>query len=86
MSHRQPHRRRRLLLDLVVGGLIGAVVGAIVAVNIVIYSGVERGYETPLPEVFASSPITGMLAVLALIAGPIAGMLVARRRRSKRRH
>jgi len=86
MTHRQPDRRKYLLLDVLVGGLIGTLVGAIVSVNIVIYSGVERGYQATPPEVFSYSPLVGVLAVLALIAGPVAGVLVARRRRRNRAH
>lgn len=81
MSHRQPEQPRHLLFDVLVGGLIGTVVGAIVSVNIVIYSGVERGYQATPSEVFAYSPLVGILAVLALLAGPVVGVLAARRRR-----
>lgn len=85
MSHRQPDRREHLLSDFVVGGLLGLIVGAIVSVNIVIYSGVDRGYQATPSEVFAHSPLVGMLAVLALVAGPVAGVFVTRGGRRRRR-
>lgn len=34
---------RARVIDLVLGGLIGAAVGVVVAMNLVIYSGVDRG-------------------------------------------
>lgn len=85
MGHRQADQRKHLWFDVLAGGLVGMVVGAIVSVNIVIYSGVEDGYQATPSEVFSHSPVFGVLAVLALIAGPVAGVLVARRQRRNRR-
>ena len=84
MSHRQADQRKHVWVDVLVGGLIGAIVGAIVSVNIVIYSGVERGYQASPSEVFSHSPLVGMLSVLTFSAGPVAGILVARRQRRNR--
>jgi len=69
----------------VVGGLVGGVVGAIVAVNLVIFAGIDGGYEASLPEVFEQSPLTGFGAVLVLVAGPVLGVIVARSMRRHRR-
>lgn len=74
----------RRLRDTVVGGLVGAVVGAIVAVNVVIHTGVDRGYEASLPEVFRHSPVVGTVTVVILLAGPMVGAVVARRRSAGR--
>ena len=41
-------------MDIAIGGIVGVVIGGIVAVNILIYSGTERGYETGLGDLFAS--------------------------------
>ena len=70
-------------MDAVVGGLVGGVLGAIVAVNVVIYSGVEGGYEAALGDVFAHSVALGILVVAILLAGPVAGVVFARRRRHR---
>jgi uncharacterized membrane protein len=77
-------RRRSWLVDVVVGGLVGAVVGAIVAVNVVIYSGVDQGYEASIPEVFRHNLFAGILTIVALVAGPIVGVVVARIMRRRR--
>lgn len=62
-----------------VGGAAGLVAGAIVAVNVAIAFGIDRGYEAGLPEVFAESPLAGILMVAALLGGPVLGALVALR-------
>lgn len=72
------------LVDLTVGGLAGGLVGAVAAVNFVIYTGIEQGYEASLVEVFQHSPIAGIVTVMILIAGPVLGVLTARRQRGKR--
>ncbi len=74
-------RRRRLITVLVTiaGVVIGLVVGAIVAVNIVIYSGIDRGYEASPSEVFSQNPVVGILALAALVAGPVTGAYLTRR-------
>jgi uncharacterized membrane protein len=72
------------LVDLTVGGLVGGLVGAVAAVNFVIYTGIERGYEASLAEVFQHSLIAGIVTVMILIAGPVLGVFTARRLRGKR--
>ena len=81
-----PSRARGWLLDLVVGGLVGGLVGAIAAVNFVIYTGIEQGYEASLVELFQHSPIAGVITVMILLAGPVLGVLTARRLRRNRAH
>lgn len=73
------------MVDIVTGALAGGVIAAVVAVNIVIYSGIERGYEATIPEVFRQSPIVGITTVAILAAGPILGVLAARRIRHRRK-
>ncbi|HSJ83150.1 MAG TPA: hypothetical protein VLA91_04965 [Acidimicrobiia bacterium] len=70
--------------DLTVGGLVGGLVGAIAAVNFVIYTGIEQGYEASLAEVFQHNLIAGIVTVMILIAGPVLGVLTARRLRRRR--
>ena len=77
-NHSRP-RTWRWLVIAIVGGAIGTIVGAIVAVNIVIYSGLESGYETSLPEVYRQLPVIGVVVTVVLIAGPVVGVLIARR-------
>jgi hypothetical protein len=76
--------RKSWLLDIVVGGISGGLVGAVAAVNLVIYSGMERGYETTIPEVFRESVLIGSLVVAILVAGPVVGVWIARRLRRQR--
>ncbi|MGB7858948.1 MAG: hypothetical protein WBM90_00440 [Acidimicrobiia bacterium] len=76
---------RGWVLDIVVGGLAGVVIGAIAAVNLVIFSGFERGYETGLDEVFKERPLTGILVVIFIAVGPALGVLGARLIRRRRR-
>jgi len=71
-------------IDVGLGGLLGGVIGAIVAVNLVIYSGIEDGYEASIPEVFSENLFVGLLTVGILCAGPVVGVIVARRQRSRR--
>lgn len=70
-------------MDLAVGGIGGVLVAVIVAVNFVIFIGVERGYESSLAEVFEHSLVAGIVTVMILVAGPIVGVLAARRRRAR---
>jgi hypothetical protein len=72
-------RRRGWLVDILLGGVIGGVVGAIVAVNVVIYSGIDRGYEATIPEVFRQNMLVGILTVAILVGAPVLGVAVARR-------
>lgn len=73
--------RRDWLVDVLIGGLIGGIVGAIAAVNFVIFSGMERGYESTIPEIFTQSVPAGVVTVALLAAGPLVGVLLRRRRR-----
>ena len=81
---RKPHRRKSWLIDIMVGGIGGGVVGAVVAVNVVIYSGIEGGYEATIPEVFRENIFVGLVAVAILVAGPLIGVSIARRVRHQR--
>ncbi len=83
-ENRAAQGRKPWLLDVVVGGISGGLVGAVVAVNLVIYSGMERGYETTIPEVLRKSVLIGLLVVAILLAGPVAGVWIARRLRRQR--
>lgn len=74
-------RGRGLIADVVVGGMLGGVVGAVVAVNVVIFSVIDGGYEASIPQVFGLIPVVGVITVAILAAGPIAGVVLARRRR-----
>ena len=76
--------RKPWLLDVVVGGISGGLVGAVVAVNVVIYSGIDRGYQASIPEVFRESVLIGLLVVAILVAGPVVGVWIARRLRYQR--
>lgn len=49
-----------------------------------IYTGIEKGYEASLVEVFQHSLIAGIVTVMILVAGPVLGVLTARRLRRKR--
>lgn len=75
---------RGWLIDLVGGGVTGGLAGAVVAVNVVIYSGIEEGYEASLIEVFEQNFAVGIVTVAILLAGPILGVVTARRLRRKR--
>jgi uncharacterized membrane protein len=72
---------RQWIVDGLVGGAIGAVIGAIVVVNFVITVGIDAGYEASIPEIFRESAVAGVVTVLILVAGPVLGVLVARRLR-----
>lgn len=72
------------LLDLAAGGMVGGAVSAVVAVNVVIYSGIEQGYEASLVEVFQYNPIVGVVTVAILVSGPVLGVMAARRLRRNR--
>lgn len=75
---------RTWLVDLVVGGVVGGITGAIVAVNIVIFSGTEDGYEASIAQVFRENPVVGVITVAVLVAGPVVGVILARRMRRAR--
>ncbi len=73
------------VIDLLVGGFAGLVIGWVAALNLVIYSGTERGYETSLATIFDQEPVVGLAAVTVLVTGPMVGVAIARRTRSRRR-
>lgn len=75
---------RGWFVDLVVGGLGGLVIAGIVAVNLVIYLGVEDGYQAGLGDVFAHSVVLGILVVGVVVAGPALGVTYMRRQRRQR--
>lgn len=72
------------MIDIIVGGIVGGIVGAIAAVNVVIYSGIDDGYEATLGEVFDQYPIVGVIAVGLILLGPAVGIAVARYLRDRR--
>ena len=83
----EPRRTPRgWVIDILAGGLIGGVVGAIAAVNIVIFSGIDSGYESSLADVFSYNALVGLVAVFVLVGAPIAGVVIARRIRRTRIH
>lgn len=75
---------RGWLVDLVVGGLGGLVVAWIVAVNLVIYLGVEGGYQAGPGDVFEHSWILGIVVVAIVVAGPVLAVIYMRRQRRQR--
>lgn len=76
-------RRYRWLVDFLVGTAWGAALGAILAVNVVIFSGVDRGYQASISEVFDHNPVVGFLTVAILAAGPVLGVVTMRRLRNR---
>jgi hypothetical protein len=72
-------RTRGWVIDVVLGGSIGGVIGAIAAVNVVIYSGIEGGYQATLPEVFRQNLVVGLLTVAILVGTPALAVVFARR-------
>lgn len=79
-----PTKRREWLTDVVVGGLIGGLVGVVTAWNLMIYLGLDRGYETSLLDAFDHSLMVGVPVIAALVGGPVVGIGVARRQRKRR--
>ena len=75
---------RAWVADILLGGIIGGVTGAIVAVNFVIFSGIDDGYEASIPAVFRQNVLIGFVTVAVLLAGPVLGIVMARRQRRKR--
>jgi len=71
--------------DFVLGVLVGGIIGSIVAVNVVIFAGIEGGYEAGIGDVFSENAVVGIVTVGVLIAGPVVGVVLARRRRSRLR-
>jgi len=74
---------RDWLIDILIGGVLGAITGAIVAVNVVIFAGIEEGYEASIPDVFRQNTIVGVATVGILLTGPIVGVVVRRRMRDR---
>lgn len=77
-------RIRDWIVDIALGAIVGGVIGAIAAVNLVIFSGADRGYESSLSDVFEHSTLTGIITVAVLAAGPVLGVVVARKIRNGR--
>ncbi|MDF1595218.1 MAG: hypothetical protein P1T08_03845 [Acidimicrobiia bacterium] len=75
MSTHTPGR----IIGRLAGAIIGLMIGGIVAVNLVIFAGVDQGYEASLPEVFETNVLLGITTVAILTAGPIVGFVVASR-------
>jgi hypothetical protein len=75
---------RGWLVDVLVGGIVGGVAGAVVAVNVVIFAGIDRGYEATIPEVFRENTLVGVVVVMILVTGPVLGVITARRLRRRR--
>lgn len=75
---------RGWLVDVLVGGIVGGVAGAIVAVNVVIFTGIDRGYEATIPEVFRENTLVGVVVIMILVTGPVLGVTIARRLRRRR--
>ena len=71
------------LIDTVVGAILGLAVGAIAAVNVVITAGVNRGYQASFSEIFEESIFLGVVTVAILAAGPVVGVIAARRIRKR---
>jgi hypothetical protein len=53
------------------------VVGSVVALNLMILSGVDSGYEASIAQVFDHRLLFGVLVVVALVAGPVLGVIAA---------
>ncbi len=79
-------KRQRVfgLLSTSVGIVVGAAIGGVIAVNLVIFSGIDSGYESSIGDVFAHSPVTGLIAVAVLTSGPIVGGFFAWRWAARR--
>ena len=66
-----------MFLIALAGAIIGTAVGAVIAVNLVIFSGIDSGYESSITDVFAYNDFVGIIVVAVLAAGPIVGGLLA---------
>ena len=67
------------------GALLGGIVGAVLAVNIVIFAGVEGGYEASPSDVFDQRPVAALTILAVLVFSPVVGAFVALKRRRSRR-
>lgn len=72
-SSRTPHRSCSFLL----GAVIGGIVGAVLAVNILIFAGVEGGYEASLSDALDQRPVAAITALVVLVLSPLVGAFVA---------
>lgn len=76
------HRTRRgagHAVRIAVGAVVGAIAGAIASVNIVIFSGIDDGYEATPAQVFDENPLVGVVAATALIVCIVVGVVVGSR-------
>ncbi len=69
------------LVDCLVGGTLGLVLAGIIAVNLVIFSGIDTGYESSISEVFDFNPMVAVAVLVILVIGPALGIFLARVRR-----
>jgi uncharacterized membrane protein len=67
-------------VDIAIGTVIGAVVGMIAAVNLVIFVGIEEGYEASIGDVFRQNAAAGVATIVLVVFGPVVGGLLGRRR------
>lgn len=72
------------MIDLLMGGLGGGLAGAIVAVNIVIFSGIDDGYESSFGDVMDFNRFLGLTVLAVLLAAPISAISILRRLRRNR--
>jgi len=72
------------VVDLLAGGLAGFAIAWIVAVNMVIFAGVDRGYQASVDEVLRHSTLLGVAVIGVILLGPIFGVGLLRRRRRRR--
>lgn len=70
---------RRWVVDVLLGSIGGFAIGAVIAVNVVIYAGIDEGYEASVRDVFDQNVLVGIVVVSVLVAAPVAGVVVARR-------
>ncbi len=79
-------KRQRVfgLVTTFVGIVIGAAAGGVIAVNLVIFSGIDSGYESSIVDVFTYNRVVGLIVVCVLVAGPIVGGLLAWRWNARR--
>lgn len=73
------------VIDVLVGGLGGGLVGAITAVNIVVFSGIEDGYESSFGDIMDYSRFLALIVVAVLLAAPISAVFMLRKLRRSRR-
>lgn len=71
--------QRRGVWRMMIGAIVGAAVGLIIAVNVVIFSGVEDGYEAAPADVFEQRPFAAAIAIVAFVLAIGAGITISRR-------